>query len=40
MVSVPRPAEQGREGIALGLDILGRLDKSTKPKKMIEQIHP
>ncbi|MEN5240357.1 MULTISPECIES: hypothetical protein [Pseudomonas] len=30
--------EQGREGIALGLDILGRQDKSTKSKKMIEKI--
>lgn len=29
---------QGREGIALGLEILGRQDKSTKSKKMIEQV--
>ena len=34
----PISTEQGREGIALGLDVLGRQDKSEKTKKMIEQI--
>lgn len=34
----PISTAQGREGIALGLDVLGRQDKSTKSKKMIEQI--
>ncbi|MDF9617967.1 hypothetical protein P5705_09960 [Pseudomonas entomophila] len=34
----PASTEQGRKGIALGLDVLRRQDKGAKSKRMIEQI--